>query len=145
MSSITTAATAVVDAIEDRESGFSQTDLDVALARVVIEQAEVLGAGLDVEVSAEAAPTTATLARVVTSSASAVTLKASNAARVGLYIVNEAVVVLYVKFGSTATSTDYSVAIPAGVTYEMPNRYYSGIVTGRLASGADSAAQVTEL
>lgn len=43
MSAITTAATAVIDAVENRDAAYSQTDLEVAMARVVVERAEAGG------------------------------------------------------------------------------------------------------
>lgn len=92
---------------------------------------------VDIAVLAAAAPTR------VASSATVVTLKAANASRRSLSIYNESTAVLYVKFGSTATATDYTVQIAAGGYYEMPTPAYTGIVTGIWAS-ANGAAQVTE-
>lgn len=86
-----------------------------------------------------------TVSRVVTSSAAAVNLLAVGF-RHSFSVFNEAAVVLFVKFGASASSTDYTVQIPAGGYYECPTSMaYQGIVTARLASGADSAAQVTSL
>lgn len=91
---------------------------------------------------------TATLANV-SGSASSVTLQALNTNRKGLVIVNDSTAILYVKFGSTASSTSYtyllagsSGGIPA--TLELPGVVYTGIVTGIWAS-ATGAARVTEL
>lgn len=85
----------------------------------------------------------------VSSSATVVTLKASNGSRRSLKIVNESTSGLYVKFGATATATDYTVYLPPGTLaagyayYEAPLPIYTGIVTG-IWSSANGAAQVTE-
>lgn len=86
---------------------------------------------------------TSTVTRV-TSSATVVTLKAANTSRRGLYIFNESTSLVYIKFGSTATSTDYTVRVAAGGYFELPTPVYNGIVTGIWAS-ANGAAQVTEV
>jgi hypothetical protein len=86
--------------------------------------------------------TTATTSQPATSTTVA-TLQASNAARKELVIVNNAGVVLYVKYGSTATTTDWTHAVAAGGTHICDK--YTGIVTGILASGSASTANVTEV
>lgn len=85
----------------------------------------------------------------VASSATNVTLLASNANRRGVIIQNESTSVLYVKFGATATTSSYTVAIPAtasgiGGYWEMPSPIYTGIIDGIWAS-ANGNARVTEL
>lgn len=86
--------------------------------------------------------TTATMANVSTSTASA-TLIASNALRIGATIYNDAAVVLYVKFGSTASATSFVVAMAAASYYEVPAGY-TGIITGITASSTGTA-RVCEL
>ena len=78
-----------------------------------------------------AAPGTAVV-NVVPTSFTAVTFAAANAARVGLIVVNseDASSELYLKFGSGASSTSWTMIIQPGGFYEMPPHYYSGIVTG---------------
>jgi hypothetical protein len=78
----------------------------------------------------------------VTSSTGSVTLKAANAARIGLSIYNDSTQVLYVKFGSGASSTTYTVKMVAGSYYEAPYGY-TGIAAGIWAS-ANGFAYVTE-
>lgn len=80
----------------------------------------------------------------VASSASSVTLQASNASRRGLLIHNDSSAVLYVKYGATASATSYSVQIAAGQNWEMSEPIYTGIVDG-IWSAATGAARVTEL
>lgn len=86
--------------------------------------------------------TTATCTSVASSAAS-VTLKALNASRLGLTIENDSTQVLYVKFGTTAAATDYTVKMVAGAYYEVPFNY-TGRIDG-LWSSANGAAYVTEL
>lgn len=82
----------------------------------------------------------------VDDSATNVTLKAANANRRGLYIFNDSDQILYIKFGATATITDFTVKVAAGGFYEMPpGPVYTGIVDGIWAAGSTGAAQVTEL
>jgi hypothetical protein len=90
------------------------------------------------------APATATLSRVATSGTSA-TLLSSNADRRHFLIVNEsATATLYVKFGVTASATDYTIALGPMSLYESPIGGYTGRVDAVLSTGS-SNAQVTEL
>lgn len=79
----------------------------------------------------------------VTSSASNVTLLASNPNRKGASIFNDSSQVLYVKFGTTASSTSFTVRLTNNDYYEIPFGYV-GQVDGIWAS-ANGAARVTEL
>jgi len=71
------------------------------------------------------------------------TLLSANANRVGFRIYNDSTAVLYVKYGTTATSSDYTVQIAAGGYLE--ENYYTGRVDGIWASDASGAAKITEL
>lgn len=92
---------------------------------------------------------TATLANVAASAAS-VTLQASNAARLGLVIVNDSTGAdLYVKLGATASVTSYTYYLPRGINgqlsiLELPLPVYTGIVDG-IWSSASGNARMTEL
>jgi hypothetical protein len=87
---------------------------------------------------------TATLANV-NSSATNVTLQASNTARLGWACFNDSTAILYIKFGATASATSFTVKVAAGGFYEMPVApVYTGIIDGIWAS-ANGAARVTEL
>jgi hypothetical protein len=83
-------------------------------------------------------PQSATVSRVATSTAAA-TLFAATGAAANRLIFNEAAAVLYVKFGASASATDYTVQVAAGGYYEAPEPTYSGIITGILASGTGQA------
>lgn len=89
-------------------------------------------------------PGSATLTNVAASITS-VLLVAANATRAGMYIVNDSVsATLYVKFGTAASLTSYTLLpLPPGGAYEMPRRYYTGIVHG-IWSAAVGTARVTE-
>src|SRR6185295_561911 len=89
--------------------------------------------GLRVYTTAAQPVTTATLASVA-SSASSVTLQASNAARKGWCCFNNSNAVLYVKWGTTASSSSFVVKLSAGGYYELPGPVYTGIITGIWAS-----------
>ena len=79
----------------------------------------------------------------VGSSTSSVTLASANAGRNGLVIVNDSTAVLYVKYGSTASSSSYTYKLGAGDIFEM-SIVYTGIVTGIWAS-VNGNARVTEI
>lgn len=80
----------------------------------------------------------------VVSSASSVTVLAANTARRGATITNDSTAVLYLGFGSGAASTtSYTVQIPAGGYYEVPfgvNEQLTGIW-----ASANGSARVTEI
>lgn len=91
--------------------------------------------------SASTAKQTAVTARVATSTTFAVLLAAQGGRNMAT-ITNESAAILYVKFGNTASATDYTVPLAAGAYYEVPLPIYGGLITGILASGTGNA-QVT--
>ncbi len=84
---------------------------------------------------------TATVTRVVVVPSSATTLLASNVSRMMAIIHNETGT-LFLKFGSTASDTDYTYRLVGNTVLEI-DKYY-GIITARKASGTTDV-QVTEL
>lgn len=86
-------------------------------------------------------PTTATLANV-SSSASSVTVFAAQGAVNARTIYNDSSAVLYLKFGTTASTTSYTVQLAAGAYYEFPQPVFAGRVDGIWAS-ANGSARVT--
>jgi len=99
-------------------------------------------AGVNIGTVEVAAPSTASVANV-NSSVTVVTLLAANAARTGAMIVNNSTATLYVKLGSAASLTSWSARLDPGGYWEMPRRYYTGIITG-IWSAANGEAHVTE-
>ena len=92
-----------------------------------------------------AAPPSANLSNVATSTASAQILSAGT--RRGATIVNDATAILYLKFGITASSTSYTVALAPAVggvpSYYEVHKDYSGRIDGVLASGTGTARVTT--
>lgn len=79
----------------------------------------------------------------VASSATNVTLLSANSARLGATVYNESTQVLYLKLGTTASATSYTVAMAASSYYETPYGY-TGNIDGIWAS-ANGSARVVEL
>ncbi len=87
-------------------------------------------------------PTSATLANVA-SSASNVTLFSAKGDVNARTIFNDSTATLYVKFGATASSSSYTVQLPACAYYEFPQPTYAGQVDGIWAS-ANGNARTTQ-
>lgn len=87
-------------------------------------------------------PSTATGARVATSTTSA-TLLASAASKKMVHIYNDSAGKLYVNYGATASATSFTVLLAAGGYYETPSGFpYSGVISGILDTGTGNA-QIT--
>lgn len=85
---------------------------------------------------------TSTLTQV-NSSATSVTILASNTARKGATIYNNSTQICYVAFASSATALAFTVPMAASAFFEVPSGY-TGIITGIWVS-ANGTAVVTEL
>ena len=93
---------------------------------------------------AQAPSSTATLSSVA-SSATTVSLLASNTARKGMTVFNESTAILYLAYAATASTTAYTVQIPANSYYELPFiKTYTGAISG-IWSAANGNARITEL
>jgi hypothetical protein len=79
----------------------------------------------------------------VASSAASVTVLAANANRLGAVIFNDSTRILSLKFGTTASATDFTARLTAGAMYEVPFGY-TGRIDG-IWNIANGAARVTEL
>jgi hypothetical protein len=79
----------------------------------------------------------------VASSATSVSLLASNASRRGVILFNDSTAVLYVKLGATASTTSFSYKLAAGATLELPSPVFTGAIDGLWAS-ANGSARITE-
>ncbi len=86
----------------------------------------------------------ATVATVACSTTAATLLAASTTARRMVLITNNtASSILYIKFGTGASATDFTVRLAAGGYYEMPAPIYSGQITGILDTGTGNALITT--
>lgn len=108
--------------------------------------------GLDVDVTrvqgtvttAPAVASTATLSNV-NDTASSTSLVASNSSRKGLIVYNDSTSTLYLKYGTTASATSFTVKIGAAGYWEMPAPIYTGAVDGIWSADSTGAARITEL
>jgi hypothetical protein len=80
----------------------------------------------------------------VASSATTVTLKASNANRRNLSVYNDADKAVYIKHGATASASSFTVKVAAGGFYELPNPCYSGVVDAIWLAAPTGNALITE-
>lgn len=80
----------------------------------------------------------------VADTASSTTLLSSNSSRRGASIFNDSTEILYVKFGTTASATDFTVKMAAGAYYEVPFGY-TGRIDGIWANNASGSARMTEI
>lgn len=97
---------------------------------------------INVKSTAAAVPTS-TRSDVSRSNASQ-SLLASNASRKGATIFNDAAANLFVKFGTTASSSDFTIRLQSNDYYEVPFNY-TGAIDGIWASNGTGAARITEL
>lgn len=97
------------------------------------------------DVTVGATPTASATSSVtqVASAATSAQLLAANSSRLGMSVYNDSAQVLYLKLGTTASTTSYTVQVPAQGYWELPVRY-TGRIDGIWAS-ASGNAYVTEL
>ncbi len=89
--------------------------------------------------------TTSALTSVGSNSSSSVTVLALNASRKGAMVFNDSTAILYLKFGATASTTSFTVQIPANGYYELPGpSIYTGVLDG-IWSATNGNARVTEI
>lgn len=87
-------------------------------------------------------PSTTPTQTSVAGSATTVAILVSNTARKGATIYNDSTAILYLKLGSTASTTSYSIQMAGGGYYEVPFGYV-GAIAGIWAS-ATGNARITE-
>lgn len=81
----------------------------------------------------------------VNDTGSSTTLLAANSSRKGFTIFNDSTEILYVKFGATATTSDFAAKLQPGDYYEaLSGCIYTGIIDGIWANNASGAARITE-
>ena len=81
----------------------------------------------------------------VASTDSSTAIIASNAGRQGLMVFNTDANILYLKYGATASATDFTVQIGSNVLWEMPEPVYTGAIDGIWAADGSGSAYITEL
>lgn len=86
--------------------------------------------------------TTATVS-AVTAGTSVVTLLAANANRKALIIFNDSGRNIYIKFGTAASATDFTIRMADNSVYELPLPIYTGILTVITAAGS-GPVRITE-
>lgn len=118
-----------------------QAAVPVSLASVPSHA--VTNAGTFAVQNTPAVAAAATLTNVA-SSATNVTVLASNASRKQATVYNDSTQILYLKFGATASATSHTIQMVAASYYELPQPVYTGILDGLWAS-ANGNARVTEL
>ncbi len=80
----------------------------------------------------------------VASSLTSVALLPVNANRKGLSIYNESTAILYIAFAGTATTSAYTIQVPANSSYQASAPVYTGAISG-IWSAANGFARITEL
>lgn len=78
----------------------------------------------------------------VSNSLTSVTVLASNSARKGFVVYNDSIVILYIAFGATASTTAFSYKLQPATAYTS-DTLYTGVISG-IASAASGSARVTE-
>ncbi len=81
----------------------------------------------------------------VNSAATSAMLIPANGNRSGVMITNTDANALYVKYGITASTLSFTVAIPANGYWEMPKPIYIGQIDGIWAADGSGAAIITEM
>ena len=85
----------------------------------------------------------ATVTAPVASTGASITLLAARTTREHFVIENNSTARLYVKFGATASSSDYTFSLAQYDKYESPSDgCYTGIITGLQASGSAMCTEV---
>lgn len=90
-------------------------------------------------------PASTTARASITQSSTSVTLQAANANRLGWSVFNRPTQAaeLFVKFGASASTSDFDVIVPSNDYYELPSRY-TGRIDGVWGSTGAGFARVTE-
>jgi hypothetical protein len=129
--------------------------LQFPVANYVLPYANQDGAAVQVELDADGkvpvsgtfstTPQTSTTATTssVAGSASSTTLLSSNTSRIGATISNDSTAALYLKLGTTASTSSYTIKLLTDDYYEVPFAY-TGRIDGIWAS-ATGNARITEL
>jgi hypothetical protein len=139
---ITNPSIAVTGPLTDTELRATPVPISGTVATGALTDAQLRATPVPISgtVTVGAVPTIATVTNVSVGTSST-TLSASNAAKTRVHVYNETGT-LYVKFGTTASSSSYSVRLTANTAFEIVG--YAGLVTAIKASGT-TAVLVTEV
>jgi len=74
-----------------------------------------------------------------------ISLLAANVNRIGLLVFNDDTGTLYLKYGTTASTSSYTVQIPGGGYWEMPLPAYVGAIDGIWVTSGSGSVRMTEL
>jgi hypothetical protein len=88
--------------------------------------------------------TGAALSTVASETTSAALLAAKDS-RNGVIIHNSDANPLYIKYGVTASATDFTERIPTNGSWEMPEPIYTGVIHGIWPTAGTGSAHITEL
>jgi len=80
----------------------------------------------------------------VNDTASSTTLLSSNSARLGASFYNDSTSTLYLKCGTTASTTDFTVKLSPSEFFELSQPVYTGRVDGIWSSDSTGAVRITE-
>ena len=81
----------------------------------------------------------------VNDTASSISLLASNTSRLGATFFNDSTSTLYLKLGTTASTTSFTTKIDPDGYWELPAPAYTGAIDGIWSADASGAARITEL
>lgn len=87
---------------------------------------------------------TATLSNLASAATSAQAL-AANTSRKGVTMYNDDAYGVYIKYGTTASATSYTVFIGANGYWEMPDPIYTGRIDAIWAGDGSGSLRITEL
>ena len=126
---------AIVEAIEN---------LQVAVEAGGVGGGDASAANQDEQTALLTPGTTGTIT-VVSDAATSATLAASNAARKMVWIYNDSDQPLYVKFGATATVSDFTQLVIPGATMIVAGGAtgYTGLIDGIWSANSSGSARVT--
>lgn len=124
-----------------KKANYDGPNLDQLVVTPKDSSGNVIG-GSSAPIKTRGGATTAALTNVA-SSASSVSILASNANRIGAVVCNDSTAILYLKFGATASATSYTVQMQPNDYFETPFGY-TGAIDG-IWSAANGNARVTEL
>lgn len=117
----------------------TNTGIDVTFTNTSID-ANITNSSLNTIAEKSSTASVAT----VSASATAVTVLVSNALRKGFIIYNDSTEIVYIKFGSSAATNDFTFKLFPESAYEHTNNLYTGVITA-IWVNAVGVLEVTEM